>query len=69
MVRLDTRQAEVKNFRRPDETRQFQGKGKADVVTLAGQSILRGTFEPGWRWSRNVGPIAGTEQCEASHLA
>ncbi|WP_285698590.1 cupin domain-containing protein [Actinomadura sp. NBRC 104412] len=37
-------------------------------MTVGGQPVARGTFEPGWRWSRNVGPIAGTDRCEASHL-
>ena len=59
---------EVKNFDSPDETRPFQGKGQADVVNLGGKTIGRGTFEPGWRWSENVKPIAGTDSCQVSHL-
>lgn len=59
---------EVKNFDSPDETRPFEGKGKADVVNLAGQTIGRGVFEPGWRWSSNVKPIAKTDSCQVSHL-
>jgi hypothetical protein len=59
---------EVKNFDSPDEVREFEGKGKADVVQIGGQTVGRGTFEPGWRWSENVKPIAGTDSCEVSHL-
>jgi ethanolamine utilization protein EutQ (cupin superfamily) len=59
---------EVKSFDAPDEVRPFEGKGKADVVSVGGRVIGRGTFEPGWRWSENVKPIAGTESCEVSHL-
>jgi hypothetical protein len=59
---------EVKNFDKPDETRPFEGKGMAEVVTLAGRTVARGTFEPGWRWSTNVKPIAGTDSCEVSHF-
>jgi Cupin domain len=59
---------EVKSFDSPDEVRPFEGKGKADVVTLAGKDVGRGTFEPGWTWSNNVKPIAGTDSCEVSHL-
>ena len=59
---------EVKNFDSPDETRPFEGKGKADVLVVGGQTIGRGTFEPGWRWSENVKPIAGTDSCQVSHL-
>src|SRR3712207_1401268 len=59
---------EVKSFDSPDETRPFEGKGRADVVNLGGRTIGRGTFEPGWRWSANVKPIAGTGSCQVSHL-
>jgi uncharacterized cupin superfamily protein len=59
---------EVKSFDKPDETRTFEGKGMADVVMLANRPVARGTFEPGWRWSTNVKPIAGTDMCEVSHL-
>src|SRR5919108_187417 len=58
---------EVKNFNAPDETRPFEGKGKADVCNLAGKAVGRAVFEPGWKWSENVKPIAGTESCEAAH--
>ena len=59
---------EVKRFDAPDETRTFAGRGQADVVQLAGRTIARGVFEPGWRWSENIRPIAGTDSCETSHL-
>ena len=51
---------EIKNFDSPDETRPFQGNGQADVVELGGHTVGHGTFEPGWRWSENVKPIAQT---------
>src|SRR5256885_791756 len=50
---------EVKNFDSPDEVRPFEGNGKAEVLKIGGQTVGRGTFEPGWRWSSNVKPIAG----------
>lgn len=59
---------EVKNFDRPDETRPFEGKGNTAVVMLAGKPVARAVFEPGWRWSTNVKPIAGTDSCQVSHL-
>jgi hypothetical protein len=59
---------DVRNFDSPDEVRPFEGKGKADVVQVAGRTIGRGVFEPGWRWSNNVKPIAQTDSCEVSHL-
>ncbi len=65
---VDMKHVEVKSFDKPDETRMFEGKGMADVVMAGGRPVARGTFEPGWRWSTNVKPIAGTESCEVSHL-
>jgi EutQ-like cupin domain len=59
---------ESRNFDSPDETRPFRGKGHIDVITLDGREVGRGTFEPGWRWSANVKPIADTETCEFAHF-
>jgi hypothetical protein len=59
---------EVKNFDSPDETRPFEGKGEAHVLNIGGRVVGRGVFEPGWRWSVNVKPIAGTPSCGVSHL-
>jgi hypothetical protein len=64
----DMADLEVKNFDSPDETRPFEGNGQAEVVFVAGRTIGKGTFEPGWRWSDNVKPIAGTDDCKVSHL-
>lgn len=61
--------AEVKNFDSPDETRAFEGNGQAKVVELAGHTVGYGTFEPGWKWSENVKPIAGTDSCQVAHFA
>jgi quercetin dioxygenase-like cupin family protein len=59
---------EVKSMNSPDETRSFGGKGEGKVLNVAGHPVLYGSFEPGWRWSEHIKPIAGTEQCEATHL-
>ena len=59
---------EVRNHNQADETRPFVDKGRVDIVTMAGGTVGRGTFEPGWRWSEHVKPIAGTDSCEAPHV-
>jgi len=51
----------------PDETRSFD-KGHVELVTIGGVTFGRVTFEPGWKWSTSVKPIAKTESCQASHL-
>ena len=60
--------AQMRSFDSPDETRPFEGKGRLDVIEIAGRTIGRGTFEPGWRWSENVKPIAGTDSCQVHHV-
>jgi quercetin dioxygenase-like cupin family protein len=58
---------EVKSTSSPDETRPFADKGNARVVNVGDHPVLYGTFEPGWRWSEHVKPIAGTDSCQAAH--
>jgi uncharacterized cupin superfamily protein len=56
-----------KNIDTPDETRNFKAHGHVDVVTLGDFTMGKGTFEPGWRWSDDVKPVAGTESCMTRH--
>lgn len=58
---------EKKNLSSPDETRKF-ANGQMEVVNIGGGTVGRATFEPGWKWSNDVKPIAGTELCEAPHF-
>ncbi len=53
----------------PEEVRPFKdGSGRLELVNLEGGPVGRATFEPGWRWSTHVKPIAGTDSCQAPHL-
>src|SRR5476651_1894604 len=58
---------EHKSFDTPDETRAFPN-GQADLLSIGGGEVGRLTFQPGWRWSTDVKPIAGTASCEAPHF-
>jgi quercetin dioxygenase-like cupin family protein len=58
---------EAKSLDQPDETRPFAAKGHAAIVNLGGTTVLRGTFEPGWRWSEHVKPLAKTDSCQVAH--
>ena len=64
-MNTDTR-TELKVLGKPDETRSFE-KGKLDVFNAGGAVIGRARFEPGWKWSECVKPIAKTESCQAPH--
>jgi hypothetical protein len=55
------------NFSAPGEVRTFE-KGKVELVTIEGSVIGRATFEPGWKWSTCIGPIAQTDSCQSAHF-
>ena len=61
-------QPEKKRFDSPDEVRPMADKGRVDIVMVGDGVVGKATFEPGWRWSDHVKPIAGTESCQAAHL-
>lgn len=61
------RAAVTKNFNAPEETRNMD-KGKVDILNVGDTQVMRATFQPGWKWSECVKPIAGTESCEVAHL-
>ncbi len=58
---------EVKSLNAPDEVRNFE-KGKLDLVKIGGAVVGRGVFQPGWKWSTSVKPLAKTKSCEAPHV-
>ncbi len=56
-----------KSLDMPDETRTIPN-GRTDIWNLGDFVVGRIRFEPGWRWSKDVKPIAGTDWCEYHHL-
>lgn len=58
---------ERKQMDAADEVRKF-GHGQMDVVHIGGGTVGRFRAEPGWKWSNDVRPIAGTELCQAPHF-
>ena len=56
-----------KSLDMPDETRALPN-GRTDIWNLGDFVVGRIVFEPGWRWSKDVKPIAQTEWCEYHHL-
>lgn len=57
----------LKSFDNPDEVTRFE-KGKFETVTLGGMTIGRATYEPGWKWSVDVGPEIGEGFCTVKHV-
>jgi len=58
---------DAKSLNSPEEVRSFE-KGKIDLIKIGGATVGRAVFEPGWKWSKHVKPIAKTEWCEAPHF-
>jgi hypothetical protein len=58
---------ESRNFNSPDETRTPE-KTTIELVGIAGGQIGRYTFQPGWRWSECIKPVANTESCQVDHI-
>ena len=59
--------AESKSLNNPEEVRTFD-KGKLELINIGGAVIGRGTFQPGWRWSKSVQHLVKTKSCEAPHF-
>ena len=55
------------DFDSADETRT-PPKSRVDVVHVGGTTAARMTFEPGWRWSECIKPVAGTDRCQLRHI-
>jgi hypothetical protein len=56
-----------RDFSAPDETRT-PDKTTIELVQLGGGQIGRYTFQPGWKWSECIKPVAGTESCQTEHI-
>ena len=57
----------LKSFDRPDEVRTFS-KGRFELVHLGGRTFGRATYQPGWRWSVDVGPQLDKRFCDLEHI-
>ena len=60
-------EVEVKEFSTPDELRRMQ-LGTFEIVNIAGVTVGRATYEPGWKWSLHVAPNVGAKLCSVEHV-
>jgi quercetin dioxygenase-like cupin family protein len=58
---------EAQSLDSPEKTMTFDN-GKAELVKVAGSTVGRFTFQPGWRWSESVKKLVGTESCQTHHV-
>jgi len=64
---FERHETEHKSFQAPEEVRQFPN-GRAEILHVGGGEVGRLVFQPGWRWSNDVKPLAGTPSCTAPHF-
>lgn len=57
----------LKQFENPDDITLFE-KGKFETVSLGGMTIGRATYQPGWKWSADVGRTLGEQFCSVEHV-
>jgi hypothetical protein len=58
---------ETKSHSSPDEIR-MPAKTRVEIVRVAGHTLGRFNFEPGWRWSECAKPVVKIETCQLSHV-
>ena len=57
----------IKRFDTPDEVRTFD-KGTFELLRLGGMTIGRATYQPGWKWSEDVGRALDSASCHVEHV-
>jgi mannose-6-phosphate isomerase-like protein (cupin superfamily) len=57
----------LRRFDQPDETRAFL-KGKFELIRIGGMTIGRASYNPGWKWSVDVGGPVGQKHCMVEHV-
>ena len=58
---------EHRSFGSPDETRSFDS-GDLQLLRVGGSDIGLLRLQPGWRWSKHLRPLIGTDLCETPHF-
>jgi len=58
---------EKKSFNAPDE-RRTPPNTAMESVRFGDRTVTRITYHPGWRWSSDIKPAAGTDLCQVNHF-
>jgi EutQ-like cupin domain len=57
----------AKRFDGVEEVTRFPN-GEERLLEVLGSPVGQATFRPGWRWSNDVRPLAGTDRCLKLHV-
>ena len=58
---------EKKSFSAPDE-RRAPPNTTMETVKVGDRIVTRITYQPGWRWTTDIKPMAGTDLCQVNHF-
>jgi class 3 adenylate cyclase len=58
---------QVKSFHAPDERREIP-RAHYENVQMGETVVAHATFDPGWRWSTDLGPLMRASTCPVHHL-
>ncbi len=58
---------EKKSFSRPDE-RRTPPNTTMETVRFGDRAVARITYQPGWRWTTDIKPTAGSDLCQVNHF-
>ena len=59
--------SQTKSFNAPDETRTFPNT-TMEYVKLGDMTIIKATWQPGYRWTEHMKPSIGKDSCPGTHL-
>ena len=60
------KKAEKKNFNKPDETKN-NPTFKIETIKLGNTTFMKQTYQPGWKWSKDMKPLMKTDLCPLNH--
>jgi hypothetical protein len=63
----DTLDLALINMSEPAEVRTFP-RGRFELYDVGPMTIGRATYEPGWKWSSDVGAASGESLCRVEHV-
>jgi hypothetical protein len=55
------------NFDSPEQVRTFR-RGRFELYKVGPMTVGRATYEPGWKWSTDVGAKSGERLCQVEHV-
>ncbi|HNX47352.1 MAG TPA: cupin domain-containing protein [Methanomassiliicoccales archaeon] len=56
-----------KNFEKPDAI-QNPPYLKVETIKIGEMTVVKQTYQPGWKWSKHMKPLAGTDTCQGRHF-